>query len=361
MPISQVPFAGISNPVNFRNRIINGDMSIDQRNAGASITANDNTFAVDRWKIFTSQSSKLTSQQNAGAVTPPAGFNYYLGYTSSSSYSITSSDYFIPNQGIEGYNVADLDFGTANAKSITLSFWVRSSLTGTFGGTIRNGSANRNYPFTYTISTSNTWEYKTVTIAGDTSGTWLKTNGYGLGVQFGLGVGSTYSGTAGAWSSNTYYSATGATSLVGTSGATWYITGVQLEAGSQASGFEFMPIDIDLLRCQRYFEIFYLQDYSVVGQNYSTSASIAPVKFAVQKRATPTATLPSVGTTAGTIIFTGSAGTNPSTTTGSITASELSVSKLSLYGSGFTSSYTAGHACLLYSSGGTQIKIDSEL
>jgi len=295
MPISQVPFAGISNPVNFRNRIINGDMSIDQRNAGASITANDNTFAVDRWKIFTSQSSKLTSQQNAGAVTPPAGFTYYLGYTSSSSYSITSSDYFIPNQGIEGYNVADLDFGTANAKSITLSFWVRSSLTGTFGGTIRNGSANRNYPFTYTISTSNTWEYKTVTIAGDTSGTWLKTNGYGLGVQFGLGVGSTYSGTAGAWSSNTYYSATGATSLVGTSGATWYITGVQLEAGSQASGFEFMPIDIDLLRCYRYFEK-NAQEIAIRGSS-STSVLRVPIPFGTTKRASPTITLAGSGMT----------------------------------------------------------------
>jgi hypothetical protein len=290
MPISQVPFAGISNPVNFRNRIINGDMSIDQRNTGASITANDNTFAVDRWKIFTSQSSKLTSQQNAGAVTPPAGFNYYLGYTSSSAYSITSSDYFIPNQGIEGYNVADLDFGTANAKSITLSFWVRSSLTGTFGGAIRNGSANRNYPFTYTISTSNTWEKKSITIAGDTSGTWDKTNGYGLGVQFGLGVGATYSGTAGAWSSNTYYSATGATSLVGTNGATWYITGVQLEAGSQASGFEFMPFDIDLGRCQRYFQFIggILNANIANGASTGSTTSVFTINYQTTMRAAPT-------------------------------------------------------------------------
>jgi len=323
LPSQSISYAAISNPVNFRNRIINGDMSIDQRNDGASITANNDTFSVDRWKIFTTQSSKLTVQQNAGAVTPPAGFNYYLGYTSSSSYSITSTDLFVPNQGIEGYNVADLDFGTANAKSITLSFWVRSSLTGTFGGTIRNGSANRNYPFTYTISTSNTWEYKTVTIAGDTSGTWNKTNGYGLGVQFGLGVGATYSGTAGAWSSNTYYSATGATSLVGTSGATWYITGVQLEAGSQASGFEFMPIDANLIRCQRYFTTCYDLG-TVIGTvpasnqgavdilvpSGGTGYFITTVYFPVTMRATPTISVWDNAGTSGTV-YKGASGQTP--------------------------------------------------
>ena len=279
-------------PTAFRNRVGNGDMTIDQRNAGASVTANDNVFSVDRWKIFATQSSKLTVQQNAGAVTPPAGFNYYLGYTSSSAYSITSSDYFVPNQGIEGYNVADLDFGTANAKSITLSFWVRSSLTGTFGGVIRNGSANRNYPFTYTISTSNTWEKKSITIAGDTSGTWNKTNGYGLGIQFGLGVGSTYSGTAGAWSSNTYYSATGATSLVGTNGATWYITGVQLEAGTSATDFEFLPIDVSLGRCQRYFTKITGNQNAFIGAGISNTSSTSYfyVKFPTTMRSAPTAT-----------------------------------------------------------------------
>ena len=206
MPISQVPFAGISNPVNFRNRIINGDMQIDQR--------------------------------NAGAVTPPTDFINYLGFTSSSSYSILSTDQFLVKQDIEGLNVYDLNWGTANAKTVTLSFYVRSSLTGTFGGAFQNSSANRNYPFSYSISTSNTWEKKTITIAGDTSGTWLKTNGKGIAVIFSLGTGATYSATAGAWTASSFItSATGATSVVGTNGATFYITGVQLEAGEQASGF----------------------------------------------------------------------------------------------------------------------------
>jgi len=167
------------------NRIINGAMVIDQRNAGASITANDDTYAIDRFKTAASQSSKLTAQQNAGSVTPPAGFSKYLGYTSSSAYSIGTSDYFVCQQSIEGFNIADLAWGTASASPITLSFWVRSSLTGTFGGSLRNADASRSYPFTYTISAANTWEYETITIAGDTSGTWGSSNGIGVALGFG--------------------------------------------------------------------------------------------------------------------------------------------------------------------------------
>jgi hypothetical protein len=242
-----------TNSMGFRNRIINGDMRIDQRNAGASITANDDTYAVDRFKTAASQSSKLTAQRNAGSVTPPAGFSHYLGYTSSSAYSVGASDFFSCQQPIEGFNAADLGWGTANAQAITLSFWVRSSLTGTFGGSLRNASADRSYPFTYTISAANTWEQKTVNIAGDTSGTWGTGNGIGIGLGFGLGVGSTQSGTAGAWASTQYRSATGATSVVGTNGATWYITGVQLEAGSVATPFERRDYGRELMLCQRYY------------------------------------------------------------------------------------------------------------
>jgi hypothetical protein len=152
-----------------RNRIINGDMRIDQRNAGASVTPSTSAdgWPADRFLVAVSQNSKLTTQQNAGSVTPPAGFTNYLGVTSSSAYSILTSDYFIAQQNIEGYNVADLAWGTANAKTVTLSFWVRSSLTGTFGGALRNSGLNRSYPFTYSISAANTWEQKKITISGD--------------------------------------------------------------------------------------------------------------------------------------------------------------------------------------------------
>jgi hypothetical protein len=243
----------VTSVTGFKNRIINGAMVIDQRNAGASFTPTDQTYSLDRWKCRVSQASKYTVQQNAGSVTPPAGFKNYLGVTSSSAYSIGANDYFSISQIIEGLNFYDLAWGTSSASTITISFWVRSSLTGTFGGSLQNSAEVRSYPFTYTISAANTWEQKSVTIAGDQSGTWLTTNGIGLYMIFGLGVGSTYSGTAGAWAaSSTILSATGATSVVGTSGATFYVTGVQLEKGSTATSFDYRPYGTELALCQRY-------------------------------------------------------------------------------------------------------------
>jgi hypothetical protein len=239
----------------FKNRIINGAMVIDQRNAGASVTGStSNPYSVDRWQIVSSQNSKYTAQQNAGSVTPPAGFTNYLGITSSSAYSVLTADYFAVQQIIEGYNVADLAWGTASAATVTLSFWVRSSLTGTFGGAFKNSAGNRSYPFTYTISAANTWEQKFVTVAGDTTGTWLTNNGNGCNVIFGLGTGSTYSGTANTWAGTNYVQPTGTVSVVGTNGATFYITGVQLEKGSTATSFDYRPYGTELALCQRYYQ-----------------------------------------------------------------------------------------------------------
>ena len=280
-----------ASPLVLRNRIINGAMQIDQRNAGAEITPTDGQYTLDRWVCFQSQASKYKFQQNAGSVTPPLGFTNYAGITSLSSYSVLSGDYNIFRQVIEGYNVADLGWGTANAKTITISFWVRSSLTGTFGGSLQNSAQDRNYPFTYTISSANTWEQKTVTIAGDTSGTWLTTNGYGIVLNFGIGIGSTYSGTAGAWGATTYYSATGATSVVGTSGATWYVTGVQLEQNTSATPFERRLYGQELANCQRYyFKVApgsggYLTETAFA---ISTTGAYGANKFPVTMRAAPT-------------------------------------------------------------------------
>ena len=248
-------------PFGFKNRIINGAMVIDQRNGGASVTPSG-SYIVDRWIYQNSQASKVTGQQNQNSVTPPTGFTYYSGITSSSAYSLLTTDYFLYRQFIEGFNVADLAWGTASAATVTLSFWVRSSLTGTFGGALNNSAQNRSYPFTYTISVANTFEYKTVTIPGDTTGTWLTTNGIGVAVGFSLGTGSTVSGTAGAWAGATYFGATGATSVVSTNAATFYITGVQLEKAPQATSFDYRDFGRELILCQRYFERSY--DY---GQN----------------------------------------------------------------------------------------------
>jgi hypothetical protein len=268
-----------------RNRIINGDMRIDQRNAGASVTPTNAQYTLDRWKFYVSQASKLTTQQNAGAVTPPAGFNNYLGVTSSSAYSVVASDYFIISQLIEGYNIADFAWGTASAKTITVSFWVRSSLTGTFGGIVKNSAGARSYPFSYTISSANTWEQKTVTIVGDTSGTWDTTNGAGLEFTLSLGAGSTYSGTAGSWQAANLVTATGATSVVGTNGATFYITGVQLEVGSTATPFERRLYNQELANCQRYLPATYLSAHP--GWCYATTGAIFAAPFAVPSRVFP--------------------------------------------------------------------------
>ena len=239
----------------FKNRLINSAMMIDQRNAGASVTPSATAafqFTVDRWAYNQSAASKFSFQQNAGSVTPPVGFTNYLGFTSQSAYSVTSSDYFYAVQRIEGFNTADLAWGTANASPVTIGFWVRSSLTGTFGGTLTNNAGNRYYIFSYTISAANTWEYKTVTIAGDTTGTWATNNSTGIELRFGLGSGSTFTGTAGSWSGTTYLQPTGSVNVVGTNGATFYITGVQLEKGSTATSFDYRPYGTEFSLCERY-------------------------------------------------------------------------------------------------------------
>jgi hypothetical protein len=248
---------GAGNASIMKNRIINGAMTISQRNGTSSVTPAAADYTLDRFYYQGSQASKFTVQQNAGSVTLPTGFSNYLGMTVASAVSIGSTDYFYLAQNIEGFNTSDLMFGTANAKTITLSFQVYSSLTGTFGGALNNSAGNRSYPFTYTISSANTWTTISITIAGDTTGTWVgATNGIGLKVIFGLGVGSTYSGTAGSWAGANYASATGATSVVGTNGATFYITGVQLEVGSIATGYEYRMYGTELANCQRYFQRF---------------------------------------------------------------------------------------------------------
>ena len=296
-----------ASPYGLKNRIINGDMRIDQRNAGASVTPSGNSYNLDRWQAITpTVGSKFSVQQQTSVV--PTGFNYALKVTSLSAYTVGSTDRFAINQNIEGFNWADLSWGTANAKTVTLSFWVYSSLTGSFGGSLINESQNRSYPFSYTISAANTWEQKTITVTGDTTGTWTgATNGVGVQLYFSLGAGSTYSGTANTWAAADYRQPTGSTSIVGTNGATWYITGVQLEIGSTATPFERRLYNQELANCQRYFEMSYSQgtvpgtSTNVGGQN-AVGAGVNDVGttsyYKATKRTSPTITVysPSTGT-----------------------------------------------------------------
>jgi hypothetical protein len=291
--VSIAQYGSTGTTTGFKNRIINGAMVIDQRDSGASVTPTTNlTYILDRWSAVLTAASKYSVQQNAGSVTPPIGYTNYLGVTSLSAYSVGSGDLFQIRQAIEGYNVADLGWGTANAKTITLSFQVYSSLTGTFGGCLNNGAGNRTYLFQYTVSSANTWTPITITIAGDTTGTWLTTNGSGLEVRFGLGAGSTYSGTANTWSSSTVYQPTGAVSVVGTNGATFYITGVQLEVGSSATSFDYRPYGTELALCLRYCVLFAAGGESLGPFAAWTSGSgWCNTRAPLPMRAPPTATI----------------------------------------------------------------------
>ena len=300
------------NSLGFRNRILNGGMVIDQRNAGASQTPTaDDTYNVDRWAAGINVASKFSMQQNTADAPTTQGFSTCVKITSLSAYSLAAGDVAVYKQTIEGFNIADLAWGTASARSVTLSFWVRSSLTGTFGGTMMNSAQNRAYPFTYTISAANTWEQKTITVAGDTTGTWLTNNGAGIKLGFQLGVGSTFTGTAGSWTANNFWGATGATNLLGTNGATFYITGVQLEAGTVASPFERRDYGRELMMCQRYYYK-WVNDtggdvYPFALQSYSASGAFGKYfDLPVTMRATPTCS--SSGT------FTGMSSSGGSTT-----------------------------------------------
>mgnify|MGYP003334179684 FL=1 len=282
----------------FKNRLINGGMVIDQRNAGASVSnIADSQYTLDRWTFQNNIGNKFSVQQNAGSVTPPAGFKNYLGITSSSAYSVAATDFCTLNQVIEGFNTADFAWGTSSAQTVTLSFWVRSSLTGTFGGTIGNANQDRNYPFTYTINSANTWEQKSITISGETTGSWNTTNGVGVRIRFGIGAGTTRSGTAGSWTSSLVLSATGATSVVGTSGATFYITGVQLEKGSTATSFDYRPYGTELALCQRYYyRLKPATDNVSIGnvQAYSATGTIGKFfDLPVEMRSAPTCNMSS--------------------------------------------------------------------
>jgi hypothetical protein len=285
---------GAGNASIMKNRIINGAMVIDQRNAGASVTPSTGTYTLDRWRIFSGQASKMTAQQNAGSVTPPVGFTNYLGITSSSAYSSGASDLFVLQQMIEGFNTADLQWGTANAKTVTLSFQFYSSLTGTFSGSLMNSAADRSYPFTFTVSSANTWTSISVTVAGDTSGTWVgATNGIGIRLNLNLGSGTSNLSTAGSWAAGQYYGSTGSVSLVGTSGATFYITGVQLEVGSSATGFEYVNYQTSLANCQRYYWKNTGALYSMHGSGTVFSGTQADIytKLPVSMRVAPTVSL----------------------------------------------------------------------
>jgi hypothetical protein len=270
-----------------RNRIINGAMEIAQR--GTSAVTATGSYPVDRFPVFYSMDGAVSVQQDSSA---PAGFiNSTKFTTTTADTSLSASQYVLFQHKIEGTNIADLAWGTASAKTVTLSFWVRSSLTGTFSGSLVNSGFNRSYPFTYSISAADTWEQKSITIAGDTTGTWLTTNGVGIRISWSLGVGSNFQGTANTWAGAEYYGTSSETPVIGTLNATWYITGVQLEAGSVATPFERRQYGQELALCQRYYHSFTNQYLVTATGGYAGWRYMQHTKFPVQMRSTPTITV----------------------------------------------------------------------
>ena len=244
-----------------RNKIINGDMRIDQRNSGAAVTTNG-AYVTDRWFFNNVSGASVSGEQVQDA---PAGFIDSLKYkVTNADASLDADDRSGILHNFEGYNCAEFGFGTADAKSVTISFWVKSSITGSFGGSLQNFALNRSYPFSYTISSASTWEYKTVTIPGDTSGTWNTDNTRWGRLYLSVGMGSTRSGSAGSWTANDHQSFTGAANIMSTLNATWNITGVQLEAGTVATPFEHRSYGTELALCQRYFQLIGSNFYGMV-------------------------------------------------------------------------------------------------
>jgi hypothetical protein len=227
-------------------------MQIDQRNAGASVThsGTSNMYGMDRMVFNSNGTPQFSVQQVSDA---PAGFSYSAKLTTTTSGTPASTDFSYFGQYIEGYNAADLAFGTASAATVTLSFWVKSSLTGTFGGGLLNSAVNRSYVFSYTINAANTWEKKSITIAGDTTGTWLTTNGIGIEVLFDTGAGANNKAAAGSWVASAKQGVTSGVNLVANASATWQVTGLQLEKGSTATSFDYRPYGTELALCQRYY------------------------------------------------------------------------------------------------------------
>jgi hypothetical protein len=280
-----------ASPFGLKNRIINGDMRIAQRGTSAISVSTDPTprnYPVDRFFCSASGGGVYSTQQSS---TVPTGFNNSIINTvTTADSSIAAGDVYYMAQAIEGFNLSDLAWGTADAQTVTLSFWVRSSITGTFSGSIRNSAANRAYVFTYTINAANTWEKETITIAGDTFGTWETTTSAGAFIAWDLGSGTNFNGTASSWTAGNYLRASSATNWIATNGATFYITGVQLEVGSTATPFERRLYNQELANCQRYYWNMGTGNQKMIGMGaaYTTGSVSFYVQFPVTMRAAPT-------------------------------------------------------------------------
>jgi hypothetical protein len=299
--IGNPALANVREP-NFRNLIINGDMSLAQRGTSfSSISSGNGTYPVDRFRNNMSGAGTWTISQS---TTVPTG----QGFATSVKYdcttadgSLAAGDFLIFQQIVEAQNLQYLKFGTSSAQSLTLSFWVRSNKTGTYIAEFYIADTGRSFSKSYTIDSADTWEKKTITFPGDTGGAINNDNGTGLELNFWLAAGSTYSSGSLQTSWGTRVNANMAAGQVNLADSTsneWYVTGIQLEAGSVASDFEFLPVDVNLQRCQRYY--YRINPNSTSGSIGSAAYYISTAVFTMLEFPTSMRTSPSLELATGT-------------------------------------------------------------
>ena len=364
MPLTQVPSGMLQTTAQyygFKNRIINGAMTVSQYNGTNSVTLTTGVYFIDRYYTNLNPGSGHTGQQVT--TVPNGNFINSVKLTVGTGGTATAAQQARFVQSIEGLNIYDLGWGTANAQSITLSFWVQSSITGTYPVGFANDSGAACYVGTYAISTANTWTYVTITVPGPTSGTWITSNNRGIKVAWGLGAGSNYNQAAGSWSysGTDQYSVSGAANWIGTSGATFYITGVQLEAGSTATSFDYRPYGTELALCQRYYQ--YLAGSTATGDQYIASGMCNtsvqarfPYVLPVQMRVGPGVTFPSASNF---IIYSG--GATPAVT--ALTTAGTSDPRFFAISATVASGLSAGYGAILLGENTTSsaIQLSAEL
>jgi len=330
-------------------------MRIAQRGTSAVTSSVSSQYPVDRWICLNNSSNTITFQQS---TVVPAGFiNSIKATVTSGGSSYSASQYTFLYQKIEGFNTADLAYGSSSAKTVTVSFWVQSSVTGTYTSVLENSTGTQNYIAPFTINVANTWEYKTIQIPGSTSGTWLTDNGIGLSFYIVLGSGTSYENTPNVWTSGKY-SVSGSVDLGATNGATFYLTGVQLEVNTQQTPFEQRPIGVELQLCQRYYvdPVTYLGQAAGIGYGGASAYwFIAYWQTPVPMRINPNVS----GFSTSTLQYTNTAGNGAAVTSvltsGSITPMRFYV----IYG---VSGYTTGQVMnLSFSGAANSVSVSAEL
>ena len=353
----------LTNTFGFKNRIINGGQVINQR-YGTTLQTGASGNVTDRFKVLNSSAGTVNAQT---VTTAPAGFTYSTQLTVGTADTVVDvGDSVIFYQPLEGYNIADFNWGTANAKTVTLSFWVYSSLTGTYSGSLVDQAGNYSYPFNYSISSANTWEQKTVTITGPTSGTFGKVNDVGFYLELSLMTGSAYQGTPNAWSVGNFRGTSSQVNWMATSGNTWYVTGVQLEVGTQATSFDFRDYGRELQLCQRYCTVFGTSSLNQsvhfgTGSMYTGTAVNISVALPVSMRTTPTISKTVNGSSVWLQVYIGSSGNNSNSTPEVGENLSVGSNTMRIYCPSSYSGGTAGQAAWCQVMNGAQFVFSSEL